>query len=168
MRSAFDFTPFRRSAVGFDRLFDMLESSAAGANGENYPPFDLIKVDDNRYRIEIAVAGFRREEIEITSHQNVLIIRGQKGEDNGSNYVHRGIATRSFERRFALADHIQVTGADLSDGMLKLDLVREIPEAMKPRKIEIGGSAGQPARAAQPTIEAEVQQRQSEREPQNA
>ncbi len=146
MRSAFDFTPFRRSAVGFDRLFDMLESSAAGANGENYPPFDLIKVDDNRYRIEIAVAGFRPDEIEITSHQNVLIIRGQKGEDNGSNYVHRGIATRSFERRFALADHIQVTGADLSDGMLKLDLVREIPEAMKPRKIEIGGTAQQKPR----------------------
>ena len=168
MRSAFDFTPFRRSAVGFDRLFDMLESSAAGANGENYPPFDLIKLDDNRYRIEIAVAGIRREEIEITSHQNVLIIRGQKGEDNGSNYVHRGIATRSFERRFALADHIQVTGADLSDGMLKLDLVREIPEAMKPRKIEIGGSEGQPQRTAPPTIEAEVQQRQPEREPQNA
>ena len=168
MRSAFDFTPFRRSAVGFNRLFDMLESSAAGANGENYPPFDLIKVDDNRYRIEIAVAGFRREEIEITSHQNVLIIRGQKGEDNGSNYVHRGIATRSFERRFALADHIQVTGADLADGMLKLDLIREIPEAMKPRKIEIGGSAGQPQRATQPTIEAEVQQRQSEREAENA
>ena len=162
MRSAFDFTPFRRSAVGFDRLFDMLESSAAGANGENYPPFDLIKVDDNRYRIEIAVAGFRRDEVEITSHQNVLIIRGQKSEDNGSNYVHRGIATRSFERRFALADHIQVTGADLADGMLRLDLVREIPEAMKPRKIEIGGGASQPARAAQPTIEAEVQQRQSE------
>jgi molecular chaperone IbpA len=162
MRSAFDFTPFRRSAVGFDRLFDMLESSAAGANGENYPPFDLIKVDDNRYRIEVAVAGFRREEIEITSHQNVLIIRGQKGEDGSSNYVHRGIATRSFERRFALADHIQVTGADLSDGMLKLDLIREIPEAMKPRKIEIGGSEAQPARQPQQTIEADAQQRQPE------
>ncbi len=143
MRTAFDFAPFRRSAVGFDRLFDMLESSAAGANGENYPPFDLIKVDDNRYRIEIAVAGFRREEIEITSHQNVLIIRGQKGEDSGNTYVHRGIATRSFERRFALADHIQVTGADLKDGMLSLDLVREIPEAMKPRKIAVGGTQPQ-------------------------
>jgi molecular chaperone IbpA len=168
MRSAFDFTPFRRSAVGFDRLFDMLESSAAGANGENYPPFDLIKVDDNRYRIEIAVAGFRPDEIEITSHQNVLIIRGQKSEDSGSNYVHRGIATRSFERRFALADHIQVTGADLADGMLRLDLVREIPEAMKPRKIEIGGGASQPARQPQQTIEAGAQQRQPERERENA
>ena len=139
MRSAYDFGNFRRSSVGFDRLFDMLENSTIG--GENYPPFDLIKVDDNQYRIEVAVAGFRPEDIEITSQQNVLLIRGQKGDDNGSNYVHRGIANRSFERRFALADHIQVKGADLKDGMLAIDLVREIPEAMKPRKIEIGGSA---------------------------
>ncbi len=168
MRSAFDFSPFRRSTVGFDRLFDMLENSAAG-NGENYPPFDLIKVDDNKYRIEIAVAGFRQGEIDITSHQNVLIIRGQKGEETGNNYVHRGIATRSFERRFALADHIQVTGADLHDGMLSIDLVREIPEAMKPRKIEIGGSAstGQP-QGQQQTIEASAEQRQPQREPENA
>jgi len=139
MRSAFDFGNFRRSSVGFDRLFDMLENSTIG--GENYPPFDLIKVDDNQYRIEVAVAGFRPEEIDITSQQNVLLIRGQKGDEDGSNYVHRGIANRSFERRFALADHIQVKGADLKDGMLAIDLVREIPEAMKPRKIEIGGSA---------------------------
>ena len=139
MRSTYDFGNFRRSSVGFDRLFDMLENSTIG--GENYPPFDLIKVDDNQYRIEVAVAGFRPEDIEITSQQNVLLIRGQKGDDNGSNYVHRGIANRSFERRFALADHIQVKGADLKDGMLAIDLVREIPEAMKPRKIEIGGSA---------------------------
>ena len=138
MRSAFDFGNFRRSSVGFDRLFDMLENSNFG--GENYPPFDLIKLDDNRYRIEVAVAGFRQDEIEITSQQNSLIVRGQKSEENGSNYVHRGIANRSFERRFALADHIQVRGADLRDGMLAIELEREIPEAMKPRKIEIGGS----------------------------
>ncbi|RST30466.1 Hsp20 family protein [Sphingomonas ginkgonis] len=162
MRTAFDFAPFRRSTVGFDRLFDMLENSAQGGNGENYPPFDLIKLDDNRYRIEIAVAGFKRGEIDITSHQNQLIVRGQKAEDNGANYVHRGIATRSFERRFALADHIQVTGADLHDGMLSLDLVREIPEAMKPRKIEIGGAAGQPAPAQPQTIDAKAEQREPE------
>ena len=143
MRSAFDFAPFRRSTVGFDRLFDMLENSSMGSNGENYPPFDLIKLDDNRYRIEVAVAGFRSDEIEITSQQNQLLIRGQKGDENGSNYVHRGIANRSFERRFALADHIQVRGADLKDGMLAIELVREIPEAMKPRKIEIGGAQPQ-------------------------
>jgi molecular chaperone IbpA len=139
MRSAFDFGNFRRSSVGFDRLFDMLENSNFG--GENYPPFDLIKVDDNRYRIEVAVAGFSENEIEITSQQNQLLIRGQKSDENGSNYVHRGIANRSFERRFALADHIQVRGAELKDGMLAIELVREIPEAMKPRKIEIGGTS---------------------------
>jgi molecular chaperone IbpA len=141
MRSAFDFSPFRRSAVGFDRLFDMLESSAASGTQENYPPFDLIKEGDHDYRIEVAVAGFKRHEIDITSHQNVLIIRGQKGGENEATYVHRGIANRSFERRFALADHIHVTGADLSDGMLAITLKREIPEAMKPRRIEIGGAA---------------------------
>ncbi len=138
MRSTYDFGNFRRSSVGFDRLFDMLENSSFG--GENYPPFDLIKLDDNRYRIEVAVAGFSRDEIEITSQQNQLLIRGQKSDDNGNDYVHRGIANRSFERRFALADHIQVNGADLKDGMLSIELVREIPEAMKPRKIEIGGT----------------------------
>jgi molecular chaperone IbpA len=162
MRSAFDFAPFRRSAVGFDRLFDMLETSAAQGAGENYPPFDLIKVDDNRFRIEIAVAGFKPDEIDVTSHQNVLIIRGQKGEENGSDYIHRGIATRSFERRFALADHIQVTGADLKDGMLCLDLVREIPEAMKPRKIEIGGSASESRQPPRQTIEASASERETE------
>ena len=140
MRSAFDFTPYRRSSVGFDRLFDMLENSTLGQNGENYPPFDLIRLDDNSYRIELAVAGFSRENIEITAQQNVLIIRGERSDSNGSDYVHRGIANRSFERRFALADHIQVRGADLKDGMLSIDLVREIPEAMKPRRIDIGGS----------------------------
>lgn len=157
MRSAFD--PFRRSAVGFDRLFDMLESSAAAGGQENYPPFDLIRSGDNQYRIEMAVAGFRREDIELTSHQNVLIIRGQKADEQGRDYVHRGIALRSFERRFALADHIQVSGADLKDGMLTIDLVREIPEAMKPRKIEIGGSTRQPQHDQ---IEASAEQRQPE------
>ena len=152
MRSAFDFTPFRRSAVGFDRLFDMLETNANSGNGENYPPFDLIKVDDNKYRIEVAVAGFKRDEIDITSHQNVLIVKGQKGEEANANYIHRGIATRSFERRFALADHIRVTGADLHDGMLCLDLVRESPEAMKPRRIDIGGAGEAPQ-----TLEASAQ-----------
>ena len=143
MRSAFDFSPYRRSSVGFDRLFDMLENSSLGQNGENYPPFDLIKIDENHFRIEIAVAGFRREEIDIAAQQNVLVVRGERSEESGTDYVHRGIANRSFERRFALADHIQVRGADLKDGMLSLDLVREIPEAMKPRKIEISDSAPQ-------------------------
>ena len=146
MRSAFDFAPFRRSSVGFDRLFDMLEnSSLTQGNGENYPPFDLIRSDDNQYRIELAVAGFKPEEIDITAQQNVLIVTGRKQEETeekGSDYIYRGIANRSFERRFALADHVQVRGADLKDGLLSVELVREIPEAMKPRKINIGGSEG--------------------------
>jgi molecular chaperone IbpA len=152
MRSAFDFSPFRRSTVGFDRLFDMLENSSFGQAGENYPPFDLIKLGENDYRIELAVAGFKPDELDITAQQNVLLVTGRKkdeSEDKGSNYVYRGIATRSFERRFALADHIQVRGADIKDGLLSIELVREIPEAMKPRKIGIGGS--------KPTIEAEAE-----------
>jgi molecular chaperone IbpA len=145
MRSAFDFAPYRRSTVGFDRLFDMLENNGGAQAQENYPPFDLIKLGDNEYRIELAVAGFTPQEIDITAQQNVLIVSGRKGEENeqkGDNYIYRGIATRSFERRFALADHIQVRGADLKDGLLAIELVREIPEAMKPRKIDIGGSSG--------------------------
>jgi molecular chaperone IbpA len=168
MRSAFDFAPFRRSTVGFDRLFDMLENSTLGSGGENYPPFDLVKTGDNEYHIDLAVAGFKPDEIDITAQQNVLIVTGRKkneSEEKGSDYVYRGIATRSFERRFALADHIQVRGADLKDGLLSIDLVREIPEAMKPKKIEIGGS-GKKERSAigsgeQPagkqTVEAEAE-----------
>jgi molecular chaperone IbpA len=162
MRSAFDFAPFRRSTVGFDRLFDMLENSSAGQTQENYPPFDLIKLGENDYRIELAVAGFKPEEVDITAQQNVLIVSGRKSEESeqkGRDYIYRGIANRSFERRFALADHIQVKGADLKDGLLAIELVREIPEAMKPRKIDIGGS--QPKQVDKPaskqTVDAEVE-----------
>ena len=151
MRSAFDFSPYRRSTVGFDRLFDMLENSGLGNGGENYPPFDLIRTGENDYRIDLAVAGFKPDEIDITAQQNVLVVTGKKKEESekeGSDYVYRGIATRSFERRFALADHIQVRGADMKDGLLSVELVREIPEAMKPRKIDIGSSAGREERSA--------------------
>ncbi|HWJ37404.1 MAG TPA: Hsp20 family protein [Sphingomicrobium sp.] len=145
MRSAFDFSPFRRSTVGFDRLFDMLESSNLGQGQENYPPFDLIQLGDNDYRIELAVAGFKDDEIDITAQQNVLLVSGRKKEEaeegKDSNYIYRGIATRSFERRFALADHVQVRSADMKDGLLSIELKREIPEAMKPKKISIGSSA---------------------------
>ncbi len=152
MRSAFDFSPYRRSAVGFDRLFDMLENSSLGNGGENYPPFDLIRTGENDYRIELAVAGFKPDEIDITAQQNVLVVSGRKKEEEsgqeGSDYIYRGIATRSFERRFALADHIQVRGADMKDGLLSIELVREIPEAMKPKKIEIGGGSEKRERSA--------------------
>src|SRR3569833_1548257 len=168
MRTAFDFAPFRRSTVGFDRLFDMLENSSLSQGQENYPPFDLIKEGDNEYRIELAVAGFKPDELDITAQQNVLIVSGRKkdeDEQKGNNYIYRGIATRSFERRFALADHIQVRGADMKDGLLAIELVREIPEAMKPKKIQVGGmqpqhdrigEGGQPA-SQQQTENAEVE-----------
>ena len=159
MRTAFDFAPFRRSTVGFDRLFDMLENTGSQTQ-ENYPPFDLIKTGDNDYRIELAVAGFKPDEIEITAQQNVLLVSGRKSDEDGNksaDYIYRGIANRSFERRFALADHIQVRGADLKDGVLAIELVREIPEAMKPRKIDIGGVAPK-----HDQIEATAETRQSE------
>ena len=140
MRSAFDFAPYRRSTVGFDRLFDLLENSSLGQGSENYPPFDLIKVDENHYRVILAVAGFGRDEIDITAQQNQLIVSGKKADDESVDYIHRGIANRQFERRFGLADFIKVAEADLKDGLLSVDLIREIPEAMKPKKISIGGT----------------------------
>lgn len=140
MRSAFDFAPYRRSTVGFDRLFDLLENSSLGQGSENYPPFDLIKVDENHYRVILAVAGFGRDEIDITAQQNQLIVSGKKADDQGVDYIHRGIANRQFERRFGLADFIKVAEADLKDGLLSVELIREIPEAMRPKKISIGGS----------------------------
>lgn len=135
----FDFAPYRRSFVGFDRVFDALEKASAQAN-ENYPPFNIERLETDRYRITIAVAGFKSEEIDITAQQNALVVKGQKADaaNDRGQFVHLGIATRSFERRFDLADFVRVTGADLADGLLTIDLLREIPEALKPQKIAIG------------------------------
>jgi len=146
-----DFTPYRRATVGFDRLFDFLEN-ANRAGEDNYPPFDIEKLSDDSYRITLAVAGFRRDELDIVNQQNMLTITGRKAESRNrdGNFLHVGIATRAFERRFELADFVHVTSADLSDGLLSIELVREVPEAMKPRRIDIGGSA--PA-----SIEAEAE-----------
>ena len=148
MRS-FDFTPYRRSAIGFDRLFDMLESNARGHAADNYPPFNLERVSENAYRITLAVAGFRSDEIEMTAHQNMLLVAGKKNEDATGTFLHVGIANRSFERRFELADFVRVDSAKLADGLLTIELVREVPEAMKPRRIAIGG--GTPVEA--PAVE---------------
>jgi molecular chaperone IbpA len=141
MRNNLDWTPYRRSTVGFDRLFEFLEN--ANGSAENYPPFDIERTGDDQYRITIAVAGFKREEIDITAHQNSLTVAARKapvGEgETPRNMLYSGIATRAFERRFQLADFVRVTGADLADGLLTIDLVREVPEAMKPHKINIGG-----------------------------
>ena len=139
-----DFSPYRRTTVGFDRLFDFLENGRA--EQDNYPPFDIEKLSDDQYRITLAVAGFRREDIDITALQNMLVITGRRSNEDRNkdgNFLHVGIATRAFERRFELADFVRVTSADLADGLLTIELVREVPEAMKPRKIDIGGAAPQ-------------------------
>ena len=141
MRTTFDFTPYRRSAIGFDRLFDVLETAARNGAADNYPPFDIERSGEDSYRITLAVAGFKPDEIDMTAQQNLLVVTGKKGEaDEGRTFVHRGIAARSFERKFELADYVQVRGASLDNGLLAIDLVREVPEAMKPRKIAISGA----------------------------
>jgi len=145
MRTNLDLTPFRRATVGFDRLFDLLESDS-WLPGENYPPFDLEQEGDDHYRITLAVAGFSPDEIDVTAQQNLLIVSGRKGEQEDKTYIHRGIAARSFERRFVLGDYVQVKGADMKDGLLTIELEREIPEEMKPKKIEIGSGSGSRAR----------------------
>jgi len=142
MRTNFDFSPYRRSTVGFDRLFDLLESSARADTGDGFPPFDIEAMGEDSYQITLAVAGFRPDEIEIVAQNNQLTVSGRKGEDGDSGrYLHRGIATRAFERRFQLADFVEVRSADFDNGLLRISLKREIPEAMKPRRIAIGSAA---------------------------
>ncbi|MBP6030288.1 MAG: Hsp20 family protein [Sphingobium sp.] len=138
----FDLTPYRRSTVGFDRLFDLIENSARVAQGDNYPPFNIERLSDDKYRVTLAVAGFRDEELDIIAQQNLLQVSGRKaelGNDERAKFVHVGIANRSFERRFELADFVRVESAALADGLLVIELVREVPEAMKPKKIAING-----------------------------
>ena len=133
-----DFSPLYRSVVGFDRLADLLDTAAAdGAAG--YPPYNIERTDENAYRVEIAVAGFRADELNIEVKENLLTVTGRKAaNDEPRRFLHRGLAERNFERRFQLADYVLVTGADLADGLLSVSLKRELPEALKPRKIEIG------------------------------
>jgi len=144
MRTAFDFSPLYRSSIGFDRVFDLLENASRSSTVDNWPPYDIAKIGDNDYRITVAVAGFDQNELSMTQEHNVLTVSGQKAGDEIGEYLHRGIAGRAFERRFQLADHVKVTGAELKNGLLTVDLKREIPEEMKPRRIAIGGSHGAP------------------------
>ena len=152
-----DLTPYRRSTIGFDRLFDLLETNARTASSENYPPFNLERLAEDRYRITLAVAGFTRDEIEITAQQNLLLVAGKK-DDRGetAGFLHVGIANRSFERRFELADFVFVEDARLNDGLLVIDLVREVPEAMKPKSIAIKTGAPLAAVDAAPASEAQA------------
>ena len=137
----FDFTPYRRTTVGFDRLFDLLERQARAQGGDNYPPFNIERRGEDQFRITLAVAGFKPEELDITAQQNLLVVKGNKAEIEhaAAQFLHVGIANRGFERRFELADFVRVANADLADGLLTIDLVREVPEAMKPKKVLIGG-----------------------------
>lgn len=137
----FDLTPYRRSTVGFDRLFDLIENSARLQQGDNYPPFNIERLSEDRYRVTLAVAGFKPDEIDITAQQNLLLITGKKdeGDQDRTKFLHLGIANRNFERRFELADFVRVEDAQLADGLLVVELVREVPDAMKPRKIAING-----------------------------
>ena len=137
----FDLAPLYRSTVGFDRLFSMLDG-AGFEQAPTYPPYNIERTGDNAYRITIAVAGFAENELTIESKENTLTIRGEKQEksENQGEVLYQGIAARAFERRFQLADYVQVTGAQLANGLLHVDLVRELPEAKKPRQIPIGGN----------------------------
>ncbi|SOC05431.1 Hsp20 family protein [Rhodobacter maris] len=148
---AFDFSPLYRATIGFDRVADMMDRVLATDMAQpTYPPYNIEKTDENAYRITIAVAGFGSDELAVELREGALIVTGRKAEETEDRtYLHRGIATRAFERRFALADHMKVTGASHSDGMLNIDLVREVPEALKPRRIEIAG----PARPRVKTVE---------------
>lgn len=138
MRSI-DFTPLYRSAIGFDRLANLIESAASNGNA-GYPPYNIEQLGDNDYRISMAVAGFTQEELELSFQENLLTVKGNKQADTERHYLYQGIAERGFERRFQLAtDYVRVKGADLKNGLLHIDLAREVPEAMKPRKIEING-----------------------------
>lgn len=148
MRTDFDFAPYRRSTVGFDRLFNLLEAGTREDDG--YPPFDILKDGEDSYRITLAVAGFRPEDIEVVAQQNQLTVTGKRAEDNGKgDYLHRGIAARAFERRFQLADFVEAGNASFENGLLSIALKRVVPEAMKPRRITISGS-----KPAQDRIEA--------------
>ncbi|MFC6673481.1 Hsp20 family protein [Marinobacterium aestuariivivens] len=137
----FDLSPLYRSAIGFDRLASMLDNASRNEQSQPaYPPYNIELLDENHYRITMAVAGFRNDELSIQSEQGMLMIVGKKQQDTGEHkYLYQGIAARSFERRFQLADHVKVVRASLDNGLLHVDLEREIPEAMKPRTIEIEG-----------------------------
>ena len=145
MRS-YDFSPLWRSTIGFGRLFDLAES-AQRASEDNYPPYNIERLADDRYQISLAVAGFSPDEISITAEQNVVTIEGTKTEKAEREFLYRGISTRAFKRQFNLADYVQVKDAAFDNGLLKIELIREIPEAMKPRRIAINGA--QPANVHQ-------------------
>jgi molecular chaperone IbpA len=133
----YDFSPLTRSSIGFDRMFDLLNSRIWEDQGD-YPPYDIVRTGEDTYRIALAVAGFSEDEISITAQQNMLTVSGQKQDTAEQEFLHRGIAARPFEHKFSLEDHVEVEGASYENGLLQIDLVRRVPEVMKPRRISIG------------------------------
>jgi len=144
MRTAYDFSPLFRTGVGFDRLSHILNTAAQKPESDlSYPPYNIEQKDDDHYRVTMAVAGFKADDVDVVLHENTLTLNGraeEKGEKESPNLLYHGIARRAFERRFQLADHIKVEDAGLEDGLLTIDLAREVPEEKRPRKIEIRGS----------------------------
>jgi len=138
-----DLAPLWRSTVGFDRLIDLIEDSVRWTGGDNYPPYNIERVGEDHYQIALALAGFTPDEITITAEQNLLTVEGRKAEKGSHQYLYQGISSRPFRRTFNLADYVQVKGASFENGMLKVDLVREVPEAMKPRQIAINAGTDQ-------------------------
>ena len=147
MRTNLDFSPFYRSSIGFDRIFNLLENASPPQNADNWPPYDIAKLGEDTYRIVLAVAGFGEDELTITQEPNMLVIEGAKTETREVQYLHHGLALRSFARQFELADHVTIVGAALENGLLTIDLRKEIPEDMKPRRIPIVVETGRKAAA---------------------
>ncbi len=144
--TGFDFSPFFRSTVGFDRIADMLDDAQRLPDGDGYPPYNIEHSGENQYRITMAVAGMTDEDLSVVQHENTLVVAGKARQPaEGAQFLHRGIAGRAFERRFSLADFVKVTGAGLANGLLTIDLAREVPEAMKPRTIQIDNGSGKAA-----------------------
>jgi len=143
----FDYSPFYRATIGFDRVFDLLDSVSGQTNGNGYPPYNIEKAGENAYKIVMAVAGFAESELNVTQKENELLVTGQSAPngEGEKQYLYRGIAGRNFERRFQLADHVKVSGAKLANGLLTIELQREIPEEKKPRAIAIEAAAVNPA-----------------------
>ncbi|CEJ13126.1 Small heat shock protein IbpA [bacterium YEK0313] len=144
MRTTLDVSPLFRSSIGFDQMLNALEAASRVEPFNDWPPYDIVKVGEDDYRITMALAGFAQNDLTITQEQNLLIVSGQRPEDDDARYLHRGIANQAFQRRFELADHVKVVGAKLGNGLLIIDLKRELPEAMKPRRIEIAAGATLP------------------------
>jgi molecular chaperone IbpA len=153
MATNFDVSPFYRSSIGFDRIFDLLENANRLQAVKNWPPYDIIKTGDDAYRVVMAVPGFGQEELTLTYQPNLLVVSGSRAEGEQAGYLHRGISAPQFEHRFELADHVRVESAKLDKGMLSIDLVRELPEAMKPRKIAIGADNSLPQKQEKLQIE---------------